>query len=134
VNIEAPAMPVQMQQILDSMEYSGLMCKGQLPPASLEDIAQTERELGVRLPDSFRALYSVYNGGTFGSFNRYLEPLLPAKEGELSVATSSRLLRSWDWSIPDELVMFGGDGTDEGNFRTLVRASENERAAGRRTA
>jgi hypothetical protein len=63
---------------------------------------------GRPLPPEVRAVYRVVGGGTSllgGCLN--LEPLL---DDEFAVATHADQLREWDWSIPDEVVVFGGDG------------------------
>jgi len=56
--------------------------------------------------------------------NLMLYPLLPPGAGEtLALTTAAGLLRSWGWFVPDDLVVFGGDGSNDlldSGFRLTV--------------
>jgi hypothetical protein len=54
------------------------------------------------------------NGGASLQGNLMLYPLLPPGAGEtLALTTAAGLLRSPGWFVPDDLVVFGGDGSDD---------------------
>ena len=82
------------------------------PGAPPSDLERAQAEIGRPLPEDAIELYRELDGGELLHGNLNLLPLLP--EGvTLAVTTSSALLRSWDWPIPDELLVFGGDGTGD---------------------
>jgi hypothetical protein len=82
------------------------------PGAPPHDLERAQADIGRPLPDDAIELYRELDGGELLHGNLNLLPLLP--EGvTLAVTTSSDLLRSWDWPIPDELLIFGGDGTGD---------------------
>jgi hypothetical protein len=80
--------------------------------ASDADIDTAQERLGRPLPAAMRELYSALNGGSMleGSLN--LLPLL-SDSGRLALTTASDLLRSWEWPVPDDLVIFGDEGVDD---------------------
>jgi hypothetical protein len=81
------------------------------PPASADEIAAAEAELNLPLPDLLRQIYLFSKGPwLFGGCCNL--DVLRNPEG-LSLTTSSRLLREWEWPIPDEVLVFGGDGSEE---------------------
>jgi hypothetical protein len=82
------------------------------PGASDADLATAAERLDRPLPDSLARLYRALDGGTMLEGNLDLFPLLSDSD-KLAVTTASRLLRSWDWPIPDELVLFGAEGADD---------------------
>ena len=81
------------------------------PAASEAEIAAAERALGRPLPYDLRALYALCNGPNPLGGNLAVHPL-SAVEGEGLVGMSDRL-REWGWPIPDELLVFGGNGGEE---------------------
>jgi hypothetical protein len=82
------------------------------PGASIAGLARAQLEIGRPLPDAACDLYREIDGGSLLHGNLNLLPLLP--EGvTLALTTSSDILRSWDWSIPDELLIFGDDGAGD---------------------
>lgn len=80
-------------------------------PATDEAIAEAERSLGRAIPDSLKSLYRFANGMSALGGNLGVESLLDSKGGGL-VYLGDRL-RSWHWPIPEEVLMFGGNGADE---------------------
>lgn len=74
------------------------------------EIAAAEAALGRRLPDDMRQFYRFSNGVSILGGNLTISPL---QDGELSLVSASKSLREWQWTIPDELVVFGGNGSDE---------------------
>jgi hypothetical protein len=82
------------------------------PGASSDGLQRAQDEIGRPLPDAAVELYRELDGGSLLHGNLNLLPLLP--EGvTLAVTTSADLLRSWDWPIPDELLIFGDDGSGD---------------------
>ena len=82
------------------------------PGASSDGLERAQSDIGRPLPEDAVDLYRELDGGSLLHGNLNLLPLLP--DGvTLAVTTSSDLLRSWDWPIPDELLIFGGDGSGD---------------------
>ena len=97
-----------------------------VPAATADEIADAERRLGRPLPPEARRLYESANGGTFADGNLGIHPLLAEDHDELALTTASGLLRSWDWPVPDELVVFGDNGADS-NFGLWLPGSSSVR-------
>ena len=83
------------------------------PPATEADLATAQEQLGRRLPQAFLDLYSVAGGGSFLHGNLNLLPPLPDGPEDLALTTASDLMRSWEWEIPEPLVIIGDNGGDE---------------------
>jgi hypothetical protein len=85
-------------------------------PASEETIAEAERALGRPVPDGLKTLYRFSNGmGPLGG-NLTVVPLLDTERAdgeEIGLVNLGDRLRSWDWPIPDEVLVFGGNGGDD---------------------
>lgn len=80
-------------------------------PADDALLARAESELRFPLPQEVRELYSACNGMSLASGDLVLHPLVgPESEG---VTTASTQLREWDWPVPEELLVLGGNGGDE---------------------
>jgi hypothetical protein len=77
-------------------------------PADEPTIAAAERALGRLLPDGLRALYQFSDGMAALGGNLTVEPLTGSEDAGL-VGLSDRL-REWGWPIPDEVLVFGGNG------------------------
>lgn len=73
-------------------------------PEELKDAAST---LGRDLPDELVALYSHCNGGDVLGGNIHLYPV---DGDELSLVQGSDFLRRYKWPIPQEVIVFAGDG------------------------
>jgi len=100
-------------QVLDAWALSAAMHEPE-PAMSEADLERAERGLGRQLPADARAVYRMANGGAFLQGNLMLYPLLSAGADEtLALTTAAGLLRSWGWSVADELVVFGDDGSDD---------------------
>ncbi len=78
-------------------------------PADEALVARAESELGLPLPPAVRDLYAASNGMSLASGDLLLHPLV----GPEGVTTASRRLRSWDWPVPEELLVLGDNGGDE---------------------
>jgi hypothetical protein len=80
--------------------------------ASAGEIAEAELALGFALPDSMRTLYTSHDGGGYVGGNIQIESLLPHGEDTRSLVNLTQQLREWDWQLPPEILVFGGDGSD----------------------
>lgn len=80
-------------------------------PASAEAIAAAERTLSFTLPAELRALYLFSDGAGLVGGNLSYYPLR-ARDG-ISLEASSAQLRQWKWPIPEEVLVFGGNGCGE---------------------
>lgn len=77
-------------------------------PETDESLDALEVALGRSLPPEVRAAYGVLGGGTsLAGGSLVLEAFFA---GEAPVATHTEELREWEWEIPADVVVFGGDG------------------------
>ena len=76
-------------------------------------ISAVESTLGRRLPSALRAIYKMSDGIGLLQGNLVIEPLRPPKEDSFGLIDYSDKLREWKWPIPEELIAFGGNGSDE---------------------
>jgi hypothetical protein len=97
-----------LDAIVRSWELSG---SSELEPgASYDALQEAQRKLGRTFPLEFAALYRRFNGGGVVGGNIIFYPL----DGEdPSVVQSSGRMRTYDWPIPDELLVFASDGSDD---------------------
>lgn len=85
-------------------------------PASEETIVEAERALGRPVPDDLKTLYRCSNGMAPLGGNLTVVPLLDAERPNAEVVGLVNLsdrLRSWDWPIPDHVLVFGGNGAGD---------------------
>lgn len=82
-------------------------------PATEDDLAAVEELLGRAFPPAFRALFEVSDGASYLQGNLMVERLLGGSNFE-SVATTSDDVREAGAPLPDEVVVFGGDGSEAG--------------------
>jgi hypothetical protein len=95
------------------------------PPAREADIAEAEERLGRELPEQLRRLYRAVGGGELAAAQTFLYPVVPGDGPDaISVATGGDLMRSWDWPIPEELVVFANNGTGD-QFGVWLPAGES---------
>jgi SMI1 / KNR4 family (SUKH-1) len=78
--------------------------------ASEAELASAEAELGRSLPEAARALYRLTDGASLLRRNLNVYPLRAA---EFGLVAASGWLRSVEWTIPEELVVFGDNGSDD---------------------
>src|SRR4051794_13472368 len=102
-------MPIRMQQVLDAWALATEICDRPTGGASADEIADAERILGRALPPATRELYAAHDGGEFVASNLQI---LPLQKGILALTTASDQYRSWQWPIPPEMVVFGGNGSE----------------------
>jgi len=104
----------KLAKVLEAWDLSAALQKHE-PPASPDDIEQAQRLIGRRLPSSAVELYRAVGGGSFVGGNLMLAPLLPPPGDDegWALTTLSDLLRSWDWPVPNEMVIFGDNGGEE---------------------
>src|SRR5919204_2954219 len=78
--------------------------------ASESELAVAEDDLGRPLPEPVRALYRLTDGASFldGNLNVY-----PLQAETLGLVGASDWLRSVRWTIAEELVVFGDNGSDD---------------------
>lgn len=74
-------------------------------------LCAAEQQLGRALPAEVRAFYQGTDGLELDSGDLTLYTLAGTDE-ELGVVEAAATYRSWDWEVPDELVILGGDGQD----------------------
>lgn len=78
---------------------------------SASEIDRAEHILGRKLPIELRALYQISDG--FSPLGGNLEIVHLFGESEnYGLTNYSDLLREWNWPVPNELVVFGGNGAD----------------------
>ena len=108
-----PSPTEKMQRVLKAWELAAeLNYDYPVPAASPEMLAEAEQALGYRLPESTRVLYSVHDGGWYLGGNIVIERLFPDRENSIGLTAGSEQLREWGWTLPSELLVFGGDGSD----------------------
>ena len=101
------------------------------PSASPETVAAAETAFGRRFPAGLRSLYLVSNGFRLFDGNLEIHPLVGI-DGRLGLLmpngrSLTQQLREWEWSMPDELVVFAGDGRDSVFGLWLPDARREER-------
>jgi hypothetical protein len=106
-------MPITINQVIDAWNLTSEVSHGSPGGASPEAITEAERILGHALPPSTRELYLAFDGGDFIGGNINLLPLLPRFEGDLALTTASDLMREWMWPVPPEMLVMGGNGSEE---------------------
>ena len=91
--------------------------------ASEAELAAVEAELGRSLPEAARALYRLTDGASLlgGNLNVY-----PLRAAELGLVAASEWLRSVEWTIPEELVVFGNNGADDSFGLWLPRGRRDD--------
>ena len=62
------------------------------------------------IPDDLRVVCAEMGGRELLGGNLRIYPLESDDPDTLTVANASDRLRSWDWPVPDEMVVFGDDG------------------------
>ena len=98
-----------IEVVLSAWRASSPLHAGMQEGAAAEQLDETELMLRRALPTSFRAVYEFSNGiGAVGS-NTVFDSL-----DELATPAESQAdrLREEGWPLPEELVVFGGDGSD----------------------
>ncbi len=84
------------------------------PAAAPDDVTAAEHVIGRRLPQAFRELYLVHDGGGWLGHNLNLLPLDDGnEESEGSVTGAAAAFRRFGWPVPDEVVVIGDDGASD---------------------
>jgi hypothetical protein len=65
---------------------------------------------GRTIPEDLRVVCAEMAGRELLDGNLQIYPLEADDPETLTVANASDKLRSWDWPVPDEMVVFGGNG------------------------
>lgn len=96
------------------------------PAATPDSLTAAEHAIGRRLPQAFRELYLVHDGGGWLGHNLNLLQLDDGNEaGEGSVTRAAAAYRGFGWPVPDEVVVIGNDGA--GDIFGLWLPEEDER-------
>ena len=79
---------------------------------SANDWESVEQALGRRLPPELRGFLEHAADQELLRGNLRIYAIAPAAGDDeaLTLSTASDLLRSWDWPVPDEMVIFGDNG------------------------
>jgi hypothetical protein len=107
----AQASDSDLERVLAAWRLSPANSLQTAEPADEATIAAAERSLGRSLPDGLKALYRFSNGIDPLGGNLDFVPLTGSQDSGL-VGLSMRL-RSGNWPIPDELMMFGTNGAGD---------------------
>ena len=67
----------------------------------------------LTLPDELRSHCAEHGGEELYGGNLRIYPLEATDPETLTVANASDKLRSWDWPVPDEMVIFGDNGQSD---------------------
>jgi len=81
------------------------------PPATPEQFAEVDRAIGRPLPRSLRRIYERADGLRILEGNLQFEST--AGRAYQGLGGMSEELRARGWLIPDQVLMFGGNGSDE---------------------
>ena len=79
------------------------------PGATVAELRYAEQQLGRRIPPVLHALHEMSNGAGLVGGNLNFYPLMDHKKG-FSLTRMMDMLRSWEWKLPDEVVMFADNG------------------------
>jgi len=82
------------------------------PGASELELDFAEKKLGHQLPSVLRNLYSFSNGFELLHGNVQIYPL-EEHEYSLGLTTASEKLHGWGWPIASEILIIGGNGSDD---------------------
>jgi hypothetical protein len=112
LSLTNPTPTEKMQRVLRAWELTDKPM-GLAPGVSVDEFVEAERLLGWAIPETMRMLYERGNGyfSSFGVTN--LWPLSSGDPEALSLLTGSDMYRTWEWPIPEELVLFGDSGGEE---------------------
>lgn len=103
---------VTIQQVIEALALSGKFNQMVGSGAAADALAAAERELGRTLPPDMHTLYAAHDGGFFLAGNLHLWRLHPLTDPDLSVVNGADQLRAWQWSIPDQVIPFAGNGSE----------------------
>lgn len=80
------------------------------PGATDQQIEQAERAVNKRFPRALRAVYEISNGIGLVGGNLNFDPLVSSRGH--SLADLAKMLRQGSRKAPDELLLFGNDGSE----------------------
>lgn len=102
-----PAQTDRLERIASCLDVLGGPELG--PPETDEALDALEAALGRALPPEVRAVYRLVGRDASPVISANLD-MAPLLDGEAAVATHTEELRGWGWVIPQEVVVFAGDG------------------------
>jgi|GEM_PF-3225205 len=80
-------------------------------PALEADLLAAEEVLARPIPESLKVIYRCLNG--YGSADGNLD-VYPLHGGtKLSLVSTTATYREWEWPVPDEVLLFGANGSGE---------------------
>jgi len=103
---------VELRAILESWAASSSLHQWE-NGADDSAISGVEDVLGRHLPEEMRALYRMSDGLWLLQGNLIIDRLRPDSSESFGLVNNSQYLREHGWQIPEELVMFGGNGSDD---------------------
>jgi hypothetical protein len=107
-----PPSSICIQQVITAWSLATQVSHGSPGGAMRTSLTAAEHTLGHPLPPDLRELYAAYDGGDFLGGNIQLLPLLSTMGDDLALTTASDLMREWQWEIPPEMLIFGGNGSE----------------------
>jgi SMI1 / KNR4 family (SUKH-1) len=110
------------QELIHAWQISSKLHKfGQ--PVSEEELRDAETIMGYKIPEPLREFYRFSNGAYLLRGNLSIFPLI-ASVTNRGLTTATQQLREWQWPIPDEILVFGDDGSDS-LFGIWIPATHN---------
>src|SRR5437667_9259778 len=103
--------PVGLQNLIEAWKMCGV--ESFPPPAREDELRKLEAHLEQPIPSDLRALYSATNGASVLDGNLTFDPL---NGHELSLMKSRNWLRNGGWRVPDQVLIFGGNGSSDNLF------------------
>jgi hypothetical protein len=100
--------PIGLQNLIEAWKSFGAASFP--PPAREDELRNLEAHLEQPLPSDLRALYSATNGAHLLDGNLKFDPV---NGHEISLMESRSWIRNGGWRIPDQVLVFGGNGSDD---------------------
>jgi hypothetical protein len=107
-----PQASIRIGQVVTAWSLATQVSRGSPGGATSTALAAAERTLFHPLPPDLRELYGAYDGGDFLGGNINLLPIHPTTGDDYALTTAADLLRAWQWTVPHELLIFGGNGSE----------------------
>ncbi|MDC7125386.1 MAG: SMI1/KNR4 family protein [Spirochaetales bacterium] len=100
---------MKILSLIKKLVADGIIEKNE--PISMSEITEIEKKLCVIFPDDIKEVYTYSNG--FDAFDGNLQLYPMAIDDDFCILNASNSHRSWDWPIPQEMVIFGDNGCGE---------------------
>jgi hypothetical protein len=79
--------------------------------SDISQLIALESEIGIILPMSFRSIYTYSNGLSLFNGNLNIYPL-KSNDNPFSITDATSQHRLWEWQIPNEVLLFGDNGSE----------------------